>query len=1253
MRCASILCCLMFASPGFSAPVPSPQLVQPKTIEPSQKKDGPAEQGDEVPSRGGKSPDAKESKESARIQKLKSVTYDRRPSAILKVWSKVPDDEKSEKADTSSKKAEKTDPFDAELAVLQRQVALGEWRAVKDFFAKLPADEAKAGFKHLLQALATDRPMQGGGMPGGMDPEMMMQMQQMHPVVMQYLEKNKFTADDVVGIAKATPVPLVKEQITSLGQIVRQAIAGGTVVEHIVGRFKSASVESKDTVAFTPRQAAAMLIAADQAAEAGVFLPPLERAIAERDSEALNMLALHLLALHAKEKKIARLEQAWSAIQAILTTPKADRGELAEALKRAVELAPKLREELGQAWLEQSFTKDPQRGMDILTTLGSTAAQAIQRQPRDQDGRFKTLQLQKTAVEALLRAAAEKTDAWRSSLTLLAGIWLKEAEFTSQFDRSTSFGPHMRRDRYGNFFYAADDDGDDQPMMMGQNPNMPAAITVADIMKAKPSDKWIEQIDDGMKPKLAMIFAKLFLKVNEEAKAYPFIEQLAATHAEKARELVNEFLKVWARNHNPNSAKDQLNPYMYYYGFERRAESIPLTRAKQERNLAELTEWVAKLQALKLGSFNDELLAKAFTSCHSDAEVYRMEAIEKVFGKVGDLKPSTLAALAQQMRENLGGLWRSPAEQKDKKTNRKLKDIQAEVLRGYNLAQSVVDTGVKKFSDSWDLVLAKAALQHDENNFRQQLAKSSDFSKNREQALAHFAKAAQNYAETVKDLREDEQSTKVYEQWLYASLGACDIGQISEDKIPDMRQPAKIRKALLSLPGEAAEKHMAKFANLLFTRLSAVNPAMKFVYLRAGFEIVGDHHLAHEARKVYDYYKDLVNEIKLEVALDGNDRVGHDQAFGVFVNLKHTREIERESGGFSKYLQNQNSGRNYYYNYGRPTTDYRDKFTSIVNERLKEQFEVLSVTFQTDKVNSRALPEYGWRYTPYAYLLLKAKGAQVDKIPPLRIDLDFLDTSGYVIIPIESATLPVDAAPAKGIDRPYSKLHVTQTLDERQADKGKLLLEVKATALGLLPDFDKVLTLPAGGFEVDKVADQGLSVARFDADSEANAIVSERIWLVTFKAPPGQSESPKSFAFGKANTDDAEMAYHRFKDADLVKVDSEISLEEQYGQASQAWIWWSIAGCAGAALAAGLCAWQISRRRPRADAGVNLPQNLSPFTVIGLLRHIDRNKKLTEAQQQELSQSLELLQRHYFADSGGNGEVDLKAMAEKWLRQAK
>ncbi len=154
--------------------------------------------------------------------------------------------------------------------------------------------------------------------------------------------------------------------------------------------------------------------------------------------------------------------------------------------------------------------------------------------------------------------------------------------------------------------------------------------------------------------------------------------------------------------------------------------------------------------------------------------------------------------------------------------------------------------------------------------------------------------------------RSDE-TTEVFDYWYCAGLGACDPQHITEETLSDPRQPKLIRAAIARSPARPGERHMSKFANSLFTRLSQVKPSIKFRYLKAGIEIVGDHPQAYDARKVFDYYKDLVTEIKLEAKVDGSDVVGHEQPFGLFVNLRHTREIERESGGFGRYLQNQNN----------------------------------------------------------------------------------------------------------------------------------------------------------------------------------------------------------------------------------------------------------------------------------------------------------------------------------------------------------
>ena len=604
------------------------------------------------------------------------------------------------------------------------------------------------------------------------------------------------------------------------------------------------------------------------------------------------------------------------------------------------------------------------------------------------------------------------------------------------------------------------------------------------------------------------------------------------------------------------------------------------------------------------------------------------------------------------MRGNLVGVWRRPDEQEKQKTKRREKDIRGEVLRGYEVARAVVDQGLKKYPDHWALVLAKASILHDENNYRQELEKSSQFAPRRQQAFVEFQKAARLYIAAAPGLPQDEQNTQVFELWFSAGLGACDLQSITEETLPDDRQPPLIRQSLESLKGEDRDRHMSKFANALFTRLSAVKPSVKVRYLKGGFEIVGDHPQAHDARKVYDYYKDLVTEIKLETVVDGSDMVGHEKPFGVFVNLRHTREIERESGGFGRYLQNQNNSGYSYYNFGRPLENYRDKFQEIVKQALQEHFDVLSVTFQDDKVNSRATSEYGWRVTPYAYLLLKARSSKVDKIAPLRLDLDFMDTSGYVILPVESPAIPVDATPPSGVVRPHEKLQITQILDERQAKDGKLVLEVKATARGLVPDLDQILDVRAAGFEIDKTDDQGLSVSKFDPESEANLVDSERTWLVHFLGGPIATEAPKTFKFASAKGEGAEMVYQRYVDADLAKVGPEVPLEARYGQPTYAWVWWLVSGLLLAALlAAALIALLRSLSRRVKSTRFAIPEVVTPFTVLGLLRDIDHNNGLAAAQKQELAASIQQLERHYFAGSN-DSEPDLKKIAETWVARA-
>ncbi len=1221
-----------------------------------------------------------------RLAQLRKLEFDRRPSAILAAWSTPLKDEKETEEDAAKEKeaenkaeqpaetkpAEPTpdsatpnsatppaaqppeDPeaakkaaeaeaakkkqeeearkkaaeakaaakaLDKELATFRRNVTLGEWPTVKTYLAGLEKEEQKAGYERMLQSLAQDPPPPPNVPDGGR----------------QHLEKHRISPADVIGLAEAAPQELTKEQMAKLGALLRRALAAGHRVEGFI-TLLAGKVDDPSHPLFR-RRLAVVLAGANELVAMGEFLPSLEKATESNDREAINLLARHDLAQYATKSEVVWLERAWEAIQHVLAEGEVKDDTKTEAITRAVEIAPKIRKELGQAWLDESFTKRPERGMEIVAAIGSASARALPMKPSDSDGRLKLLELQTTAAKALLAAAPERATEWTRELGLLADNWLHEAQLTYELDDSGSLNPRMQRDRYGNFYYWNRSYG-------GRN-DEPTPIATAEILETRPNDEWIAHLDATLRPRFQILFAQLLLKVGEDAAAFPYIETIAATLPVPAKELVGEFLRVWTRNHDPDSDRERSNPYIYYYGFDERASGIPLTRSKQERNLKELGDWIARLRKLPV-EIEDHEIAAAFTTAHSSAEIFRLELIEQIFGPIKELKPSTLAELVETMRANLVSVWRDPALQEKKKTNRHQQDIQAEVTRGYELAGATVDGALAEHADSWELWLVRAAIEHDLNNFRQQLGKDPEFSARRAAALGTFRKAADLYAAAVETLDQEKESVKVYETWFYAALGACDLKAIDHEHALASAQIPLIRDAIAALPGPRAERHLGMFASALFTRMSSAAPAVKFRYVREGLAIVGDHKLAREAREVYDYYKDLVTEIQLRASIDGDDRIALGQPFGLRVDLRHTREIERESGGFAKYLQNQNA-MSFSYNYGRPPEDYRDKFEEAARETLKEHFDVLSVTFNDPQVKSKADPEYGWRVTPYAYLLLQPRGPQVDRIPSLRLDLDFLDTSGYAILPVESATLPIDANPATAEDRPYTSLALTQTLDERQAKEGKLILEVKANAVGLVPRLESILEVAPEGFDVVQRDDHGVAVVKFD--DAADAIDSERSWTLTMRAKDGLASLPESFTFGTPRVETVTAEQYRYLDADLASVAPTISLERQYGTPDRTWMWTLPVGLV---VAAGAFVCWRKRRRPAvvAPGRYKIPDRVTPFTVLGLLREIEQHDGLAPSEKSELVAQIEQLERHFFGDAQAQAP-DLQRIAEGWVTRSR
>lgn len=453
---------------------------------------------------------------------------------------------------------------------------------------------------------------------------------------------------------------------------------------------------------------------------------------------------------------------------------------------------------------------------------------------------------------------------------------------------------------------------------------------------------------------------------------------------------------------------------------------------------------------------------------------------------------------------------------------------------------------------------------------------------------------------------------------------------------------------------------MAAFAGSLGESVNTIPSQLKPRYLRAGLRVVGDHSDAGEARKLVTYYDDLLKEIELMVRVDGDAVVGHGRPFGVFVSLRHTADVERESGGFGRYLRNIKKGQYAMYPnpYGQqPQRNFIEEFEKQVREKLVDQFDIKTLTFLDEKVQSRGYGRDGWRETPLAFLLLEAKDGSVDRLPALHMDLDFMDQRGAVVLPVESQITLVDARPDRIPARPVVDLEVTQILDDREIADGRLSFEIKATGKGLVPELPGLLRTNFSGVIVDELTDHGLSIARIDTEGDDLAPVSERNWLVKLRLP---GDAPESFAFHfpQAAQENVKLSFKRYADADLVEVEPKVALAGLPLRPRPVWQWFLLAGGVAVVTAGGLIFW-IRRRKPEETAAVSpypLPEPLTPFNVIGLLRrlHADDAMRWTETDRSELAGTIKELEGYFFdRDRNVGPQPDLACIGRRWVAIAR
>ena len=1184
------------------------------------------------PSSSKLSPNASSNSLAERVRKLK---IDRRPANILRTWESDHLQRSTEETPTTNQPL-----VDAtnELDGLVRQLTLSRWEEVADFLKDLPQEDSAEVYHAILECLRNahieNRPPN-------------QQQIANNPNYKKYTAVNAFSLSDLFGIIQASRTDFNSSTTEQLAPIVQLSLDQGHSIEALVSQFVQRSKDD-DQFPMSRKEIARLFLLVGHPDQSASFLPSVEQALVSEDHDLQLLLVRTLLASDKPSPS-----DSWDLLQAILEDTNTSEEIEATAITHSLDLLDELPPDQRRSWLEESFREKPDRRMAILSTLGSIVSDSFIRNSDDVELRAGYLQLQNEVVDVLVNELGDQDDAqlaeWEPIATLLAKNWMQEARIGADLGENGAGGPHLHRDRYGNAYFVdhAPNNSRNGP---SSAPGQLKPIPLAQLLSSAPDEKWQAILSTSLRPSLLALTAKLHLKTQNEEEAITVIDQLADLQPDTAKQLTEEAMRVWITNHDLNRRNTSPQNYMPY-GYQPQSAAIPLTRSQQERNLRELADWLKRVAALSIGPIDESLVAEAFIKSHSIAEVYQVNAIEEVMGQIESLQPETIGKLAQTMRTNLSGVWRDPETQQELKTNRKIDGLEQEVKRGYRVAHEVIERGLNEYPTSWRLLLALAALDHDENDYLRKVNESHNYEQQRRVAFDEFQKAAEGYRNSLNTLKTDEYSSDVYQLWFFAALGSCSIGNINETNQLAPEQISLISAALKALPANVRMQHEEMLANDLTLMLMAVKPNAKFRYLDAGLKIVGNHPLANDAHAAIDYYRDLVTEIQLEAKLDGNDEVGHKQPFGLFVNIRHTVEIERESGGFGKYLQNQNQMTNAY-NYGRPTDNYREKFEQSVLTALGEHFEVLSITFQKDSARSMASNDIGWRITPYAYLLLQAKGPQVDKIPTFSLDMDFVDKSGFVVLPIETSIVPIDAKSDRYIPRPTDNIHVVQTLNDNELEEGTVDVEVKVTGHGVLPPVDHLLDLSYPGFVVREINALPVSVLEFDPESAENVVSCERLAMVSLTADDMDSVHDK-FYFAKplSSAKSFETAFRRFDDADIVMTSSEVDLED-IESTLPANVLWILIGLGTAALVIATACYSIARRKPQElileTPKVAPPLAVSPFSTLDYLQSLDQQIDFSDSVRGELRNEIESIEQAYFQRPMNNEKPDLVATIVKW-----
>ncbi|MFO0873896.1 MAG: hypothetical protein U0575_07980 [Phycisphaerales bacterium] len=883
---------------------------------------------------------------------------------------------------------------------LHLHVMAGEWDAFAEFMAERPRAEAESIYAHILQSMNKGDP--------GLLPE------------------------EVLAIADAAPGEMKEWQLQALAKLLESAAAKCSTGP-LLAQIKSGTRLFGGQDPAKRKRAVDFLAGAGLVVEAYEYLPSLEEARGRGDAAVLvnhgryNVeLSTTLRGPEADRHRMA----AWGLFceAALLDAPFAVRQD---AMRRAIDLLPHVPPAQATAWFAKLFANDAlgPAALEIVALRAMTIRDA----KLDVAQRAQTILTMKDAVDTLLSQPNVDVRTLRVPLRMLTTALVAEAEA------------------------AVKDKG--RQRVIARETEL--------LLRALPGDRWLDAIEPSLAARASKASIAIATIADKTDLALEMLVSGAKRTPDQATELADQFLQSWESRLNVTPNRDDEDGMYMFFGYRDQGSVAPVTRGRQRRNLERLKRLVAVLEQFGIEARQLPSVTQVFKACHARTEVFDRGDIERVFGPIEQMPAPAAAALADAMRASLSGEWRDREAQRAAGMNRTVSEIAGLVDKGYGIAIELVDRALAAEPDSWRFAINKASLAYDRMQFKQanQKQEFAKYDAYRQDAFEAFARAAAQYAKVV-ERGEERDDAGVYQRWFAAAITSSELNYLNRDDIlADTArrddQIDRIRAAILALPSDAADRHLSDFARAVEAQIGGAPPEVKPRLVRHALRIVGDHPSGASLRGLNELYQDLVkDEIKLRLTIDGPDRVGVGRTFGAMLSLRFTTAVDRETGGFAKYLQNDVYGR--VGNTWR-AMNYRDQLRKAIEEALRKDFDVESIGFFEALNPSRPVVENGddgWQEKPMAYLLLRRKDPSVDRIPQIAMDMYFNDPMGAVTLSLPSNSPPL-AVGAEAAPRPVRELAVSQIVDLRRLQAGDkdraVTMEVQAKGRGVVPELSDLL----------------------------------------------------------------------------------------------------------------------------------------------------------------------------------------------------